>query len=298
MAESTLSPEQRLKGIIAEKNIEADQLEKALGIVFPKILQKIPLTLNSRMLVSEQLKGIISPDEILTGKTSMTDWYDPSLHAYFYKQKGEEDLDEIGTKFVNYHENLNGFTNSLNPELTKFITTSRKIVISSIFSDQIPPREVTEKGLVYSSFNEGISTWGAFETLYKDNGRDVENPLSSFDAHKLTFNNDNSLANLSTDDRIIIQIAKDKIKLIKLLDPRTFRENFKVSKDLKQKFVDQFRGQDILGYYFVNECLYRLRESRMTRAQAMVLLIKNPPDTISQLTHPTEYAKKLLSKPQ
>lgn len=277
------------KRIKIERNPEADHLEEVLGITFPRKPSKVPLDLRNRFALYRRSKDmsrshVRSVSDVLRGNIQPEAWYDSDFHTFFYTPPKKRKEDFLSDETV-YHENLHGFIHDVNPELEKELSEATKEA-----GRLLPDPGVVLRGFCSKALLEGMAEWGGWETVALDHQKKFDDPDTSYEYHR-KLNMAYSDATLHLAGGSIEEKEKDlkdkaREELYKFL-------HIRIIEDPTTLDVEYFYA---IGHYFVNEVMHKLRNSGMTRAEAMVFLLKRPPRSVENLINPEKYAEEILAK--
>jgi len=174
--------------------------------------------------------------------------------------------------------------------------------------------ETREKRKVYGAFNEGIAYWGGYECELSAGLPDAFH-LARHKSHYIGDLAKGVIVDTAIDDAFS-RLETDSVNDLNLrLDEYTPFNLFRLGVDQNRRLAE---GENLLlsreriiisepqmyilgaylGYHFVNETMVGLRQEGKSKAEALNLLINNPPDTLTKLNNPYPYISDLPSTPR
>ncbi len=270
------------RGIKTEENVEADHLERTLGVTFPNKPHKVFLGFRNRFVlyrhsrdaVNDQIKTLT---DVLRGSPMHKAWYEPRYHAFFYeKGRGGKEVQDIINVQTIYHENLHSYNHGINPDLVERLI-------------QVSDRNTLIKNISYKALDEGMAEWGSWETVALDADRDVFNdPDASYRLHRKTLTERATI--------LLVPLTEEAIEEKDLIE-RSKAVLYGIVDDQSTFSISSLEMIYRIGHYFVNEAIHELRKMNFKRQLAMVFVLLNPPQTIEDLVNPREYIHKLTTVP-
>lgn len=291
------------KGFQTSPNPTAEVLSAYTGISFITEPEKIVYTRNNQ-LIHLRKDPIQALDLRSNFKGNLIAKYETGYNILF--------ASENSGIVDDFHENGHGLIRQTNPD----IYTVQQEFIKSFIRER--PRVDIEKPAVYSCFEEGMANWlslFAAEKLYYDlrqsqvspehinlllenmrkelPGELVDRIRDATGEHSLIVNgffapDEEDVSTL----RNVIGIYEHAFS-IQGRGIRFHLRNYKLHKEA-EALLDSVEYD--IGSHFVNEGIITLIDSGMNLTEALVTLIKNPPETVNDLINPERYVReKLLS---
>jgi hypothetical protein len=268
---SELSPSKpqfrAITGVHYSTNHEAQLLEQHLGIRFDQHPGKVELSLRNRLVIflrDPYLRtslGLKRGNVLRTEKPNYHGQYAADYHTFFLATNSTEPLSQ-----VSLHENMHGFILEQNPlfrreywqpELTVNEPSGTVTKIGMPFEQQV----------ILMAFDEGLSDWGTVESWLQQS--------------------DGGLVNDTTDYSYLRNIVHTE----------AIRMKTKNHQDKVGAFSEKLRDYEqlySLGHFFSLHAINYLRGIGLSSAEALGVLIQNPPKTYEQIKQPLEFAKIIV----
>ncbi len=292
-------PRKSMWGFKTSPNSEVKVLERWLGLSFKETPPKVDLTQRNLLVyfMRDRKAGWAYMRERKGMASENTAGFYSEDYRTIFLTTG---LPRQATWRISIHENLHAYVDQTNSEFYKV--------------NGLDNAESIEKREVYRAFNEGIAYWGTYE---------CELSAGMPEAFHLARHNSPPIADLA--QKIVEDVAIDYAysrlitnsgnNLSLRLDEYTAFNLFSLGVEQERK---QAEGESLslsetrgiisdsqmyilgayLGYFFVNETMVGLRQEGKSKAEALNLLINNPPDTLAKLHNSYPYISNLLSTPR
>ena len=258
------------------KNEAAVYLARELEIEFPRVPPKVELNLRNRIRWAKD-KGIggVIAGTITRGAVAA---YDRRYGAVFAPK---DDL------FAELHENGHALMDSINPHIRDSID-ELAIMVAQRAAGKPVNLDSVEKIMVYRCFDEGVAQWGALRTAGKLTEHfEPEDVLSMENSMLYGSENDHAKTNFIQKQFEVVRQATSAYKaVLSQTGPKVMIEGMK----LESQFSDP---QYVVGYHFVKGAMQALTDSGRKVGEALMELIRIPPESIDDLEKPQEYVARL-----
>lgn len=287
-----------IAGIKPSQNSEAELLENILGIkflvkpikVFSTIRNRLAFCLNQdiKNYLGISLVGILR-DQLPPGKA-----LPPSYNAIVIQGTDKEDVS--GTAL---HENMHCYMSQINPEIDLYRDQFMDN-LDQYFRDNKhhKPELIIEKDEVFHCFEEGVAEWAAYEVVACQIGS-KDDPAQRKEIHRKGVRRLPIEIEIQTIEPEYIEAQLQRLqKRINELEKRLPRGAEEFLEEYRKMVDDQevHSLYYILGHYFVYEGMNNLTQSGMSISEALQTLIKNPPNTMSQLRNPKAWGQVLTTE--
>lgn len=272
-------PERSLKGFVITPNTAVTNLESILGIRFPVKPNAIELSGRNRFIRAIKTGIIPTIASAILRKNDAVGVYDYRFHAYFFSPEERNGI------FTALHENMHGFIAVVNPDISLQQELISQAVSSRFVGRPLPEVDI-EKYIVSKSFDEGIAQWAAIEVASRLQNTKRLNPLRNL---MLTGRKSSEVVHV---DEKFMEGEFQKLEESKDL----YHEALQLSGTkvmTKGAKAEAVIGDAVYhtGYYFVYHAMIGLEQQGLGFAEAITMLVKNPPTKISELRNPVNYPK-------
>lgn len=271
MVESEQRLSRSLQGFQLSRNEAAEYLMRKLGVQFAPVPPKVELNLRNRILWAKDkgIGGVIA--RTITGE--VVGQYDYRYGAVFVSK------DNL---FAELHENGHALVDSINPHIRGFvdelpIMIEQRITGKSVNLDNI------EKIVVYRCFNEEVALWGALETARRLTKHFEKEDVISMENSMLygkgeDFEQEQFRAVRQVTSAYTTALSKTGLKVM-----------IKAIRAESQLVYPQY----IVGYHFVDGAMQTLTNLGRQVGEALMGLIRKPPERIDDLERPQEYVVRV-----
>lgn len=308
-------PERKLSALVRKsRNFGAEQLEKYLGIRFPKSPYKVnPHVFNTIALniFHPELAALVARHRKGSGGV-----YDRPYDTFFpFKStpfRRTEGMDEDGLERyyaaaeTERHESMHAYILTENPKLYIELGRDSYPLYEPLNKTNLKEREKYE---VYGAINEGIASWAATETILMERlthwKKEYEVPyvgqkMYTFGRMLHYAGNEEIKINGENINRYYDEFMQKSLEdWEELVESDNIYWEYRtaiVKLGYPQKLLKNLISlRYILGTHFVNEVMKHLRSNGITTAQALDLVIKNPPESLAQVKDPLTFSQGLLS---
>lgn len=272
MTENEQRLSRSLQGFQISRNEAVEYLIRELGVQFPQVPSKVELNLRNRIrwAKDEGIGGVIAG----TVRRRMVAAYDRRYGAVFV---AKDDL------FAELHENSHALVDSINPHIRDSVDELPVMVEQRVTGKPVNLDNV-EKIVAYRCFEEGVAQWGALRIA----GRlaehfEPEDILSMENSMLHGAENNHAKTNFIQDQFRVVRQATSAYKtVLSQTGPKVMIEGMKVESQLSDP-------RYVVGYHFVDGVMQTLTNSGRQVGEALIGLIRKPPEKIDDLERPQEY---------
>lgn len=267
MVESEQRRSRSLQGFQLSRNDAAEYLMRELGVQFAPVPRKVELNWRNRILWAKDkgIGGVIA--RTITGE--VVGKYDCRYGAVFVPK---DDL------FAELHENGHALVDSVNPHIRDSVD-ELGIMIGQRVAGNPTNLDNIEKIVVYCCFGEGVALWGALETARRLTEHfEKEDVISIENSPKYGKGEDFEQEQF----RAVRQVTS---AYKTALSQTGLKVMIKVMRAESQLVYPQY----VVGYHFVDGAMRTLTNSGRQIGEALMGLIRKPPERIDDLERPQEY---------
>lgn len=267
-----------LSGFAISPNPEIYDLESVLGIKFSEPPFRIESTVRNRLIYLGKQRSI----RAMVGKDA-EGTYRRSYNAFFVRPN---DTDRI----TSWHENMHSYVDFLNPEDSHDFSEFRTMLLSSNNGSKVEPKEL-EKVASATALDEGIAVWASIKIAQKI-GSDKEKEEAR-DIHEIYTTRGRVITGKTLAEEGIRAVENSLITLNRLF---TSEPGFKTPIVFNKTMSRLHHVIYYVGYNFVNQAMQAMVNKGKSVADALDILIKNPPQRTSELRNPRKYVFDRLRK--
>lgn len=271
MVESEQKLSRSLQGFQLSRNEAAEYLMRELGVQFSPVPLKVELNWRNRILWAKDkgIGGVIA--RTITGE--VVGKYDDRYGAVFVQK------DNL---FAELHENSHALVHSLNPQIGDTFDKLPVMIEQRIRGKPVNLDNI-EKIVVYRCFGEGVALWGALETA-----RRLTEHFEKYDVISIE---NSPLYGVGKDfEQKQFKVVRQAISAYKTALSQTgLKVMIKVMRVESQLVYPQY----IVGYHFVDGAMQTLTNSGRQVGEALMGLIRKPPERIDDLESPQEYVVRV-----
>jgi len=276
MTENEQRLSRSLQGFQISKNEAAGHLVRELGVEFAQVPPKVELNLRNRIQWAKD-KGIggVIAGTVIRGAVAA---YDRRYGAVFVPK---DDL------FAELHENGHALVDSINPYIRDSID-ELPVMVGQRVSGKPVNLDNVEKIVVYRCFDEGVAQWGALRTAGRLTEHfEPEDVLSMENSMLHGEENNHAKKNFIQEQFRAVRQATSAYKTaLSQTGPKVMIEGMRVESQLSDP-------QYVVGYHFVDRAMQILASSGRQVGEALMGLIRKPPERIDDLERPQEYVVRV-----
>lgn len=276
MTENEQRLSRSLQGFQISRNEAAEYLVKELGVIFVQVPSRVELNLRNRIRWSKE-KGIggVIAGTVTKGAVAA---YDRRYGAVFVPK---DDL------FSELHENGHAFLDMTNPQIRDSIDELPVMVAQRVSGKPVNLDNI-EKIIAYRCFDEGVAQWGALRTAGKlVEHFEPEDVLSMENSMLHGEKNNHAKKNFIQEQFRAVRQATSAYKTaLSQTGPKVMIEGMSAESQLSDP-------QYVVGYHFVDRAMQTLANSGRQVGEALMGLIRKPPERIDDLERPQEYVVRV-----
>lgn len=264
-----------LQGFQLSRNEAIEHLKRELGVEFTQVPPKVELNFRNRIRRAKDngIGGIIA-GAVNRGAVAA---YDRRYGAVFVP---EDDL------FAELHENGHALVDSINPQIRNTADELSVMVGQRVAGKQVELDSI-EKIVTYRCFDEGVAQWIALRTAGNlPEHFEPEDVLSMENSMLCGTEMDHAPNFVPSQFRAIRQAISTYNTALSQTGPKVMIEGMRAESQLSDP-------QYVVGYHFVDGAMRTLTNSGRQVGEALMGLIRKPPERIDDLGEPQEYVARV-----